>query len=176
MLRTFGVSFPLPTALRPLGVGLLPPFTHPSANLCAVIFFCPSIICFRACRQAGLSHYYYDSFFFLCRSSLASLLSLRTVLWNTFHLNTASFLHTVHGSLTPFLLTFYGRPSFTRVYLNAAFSQLALPKPSLYIYLGSNATNTAWSVHYIVTYLNDDTACILFNLNLLDSPLQPGLL
>ena len=29
---------------------------------------------------------------------------------------------------------------------------------------------------YIVTYLNDDTTCILLNLNLLDSPLQPGLL
>ena len=54
---TFGVSFPSPTTLRPLGVGLLPPFTHPSADLCAVIFFCPSLIRFRACRRAGLSHY-----------------------------------------------------------------------------------------------------------------------
>ena len=57
----------------------------------------------------------YDSFFFICRSSFASLPSLRTVLWNAFHLNTASFLHTVHGSLTPFPPTFYGRPSLTRI-------------------------------------------------------------
>ena len=56
------------------------------------------------------------------------------------------------------------------------FPSIALPKPSLYIHLGSCAMNTAWSVRYIITYLNDDTACILFNLNLLDSPLQPGLL
>ena len=53
---------------------------------------------------------------------------------------------------------------------------IALPKPFLYIHLGSCATNTAWSVRCIVTYLNDDTACILLNLNLLDSPLQLGLL
>ena len=39
------------------------------------------------------------------------------------------------------------------------FSSITLPKPSLYIHLGSCATNTAWSVCYIVTYLNDDTAC-----------------
>ena len=45
-----GVSFPLPTALRPLGVRLLPPFTHSPADLCAVIFFCPSLIRFRAHR------------------------------------------------------------------------------------------------------------------------------
>ena len=56
------------------------------------------------------------------------------------------------------------------------FPSIALPKPSLYIHLGSCATNTAWSIHYLVAYLNDDTACILFNLNLLESPLQPGLL
>ena len=56
------------------------------------------------------------------------------------------------------------------------FSSITLPKPSLYIHLGSCAMNTAWSVRYIVTYLNDDTAYILLNLNLLDSPLQPGLL
>ena len=46
----------------------------------------------------------------------------------------------------------------------------------LYIHHSSCATNTAWSMCCIVTYLNDDTACILLNLNLLDSPLQPGLL
>ena len=56
------------------------------------------------------------------------------------------------------------------------FQSITLPKPSLYIHLGSCAMNTAWSVCYIVTYLNDDTACIFLNLNLLDSPLQPGLL
>ena len=56
------------------------------------------------------------------------------------------------------------------------FPSIALPKPSLYIHLSSCATNTAWSVCYIVTYLNDDTTCISFNLNLLESPLQLGLL
>ena len=56
------------------------------------------------------------------------------------------------------------------------FQSIALPKPSLYIHLGSCAMNTAWSMCYIVTYLNDDTACIVLNLNLLESPLQPGLL
>ena len=61
------------------------------------------------------THDCYDSFFFIRRSSFASLQSLRTVLRNAFRLNTASFLHAVHGSLTPFPLTFYGRPSFTRV-------------------------------------------------------------
>ena len=58
-------------------------------------------------------------------SSLASLPSLRTVLQNAFRLNTASFLHAVHGSLTPFPLTFYGRPSLTHVYLNAASFHLS---------------------------------------------------
>ena len=53
----------------------------------------------------------YDSFFFICRSSFASLPSLHTVLRNAFRLNTASFLHAVHGSLTPFPPTFYGHPS-----------------------------------------------------------------
>ena len=62
-------------------------------------------------------HDCYDSFFFICHSSFASLPSLRTVLRNTFRLNTASFLHAVHGSLTPFSLTFYRRPSFTHVTL-----------------------------------------------------------
>ena len=57
MLHTFGVSFPLPTALHPLGVKWLPPFTHSPADLCAVVFFCPSLIRFRTRRQAGLSHY-----------------------------------------------------------------------------------------------------------------------
>ena len=57
MLHTFGVLFPLPTALRPLGIGSLPPFTHSSADLCAVIFFCPSLLHFQAHRQARLSHY-----------------------------------------------------------------------------------------------------------------------
>ena len=66
--------------------------------------------------------------------------------------------------------------SYTCLPQRGFLPSIALPKPSLYIYLGSYAMNTAWSVHYIVTYLNDDTACILFNLNLLDSPLQPGLL
>ena len=71
---------------------------------------------------------------------------------------------------------------FTDVLLLHALSQcgffpsIALPKPSLYIHLSSCATNTAWPMCYLVTYLNDNTACILFNLNLLDSPLQLGLL
>ena len=56
------------------------------------------------------------------------------------------------------------------------FLSIALPKPFLYIHLSSCTMNTAWSVCYIVIYLNDNTACILLNLNLLDSPLQLGLL
>ena len=58
-------------------------------------------------------------------SSLASLPCLRTVLRNAFRLNTASFLCAVHGSLTPFPLAFYGRPSLTRVYHNVASSLLS---------------------------------------------------
>ena len=45
---------------------------------------------------------------------------------------------------------------------------------SLYIHLGFSATNTAWSVRRVPTYLNDDTSCILLNLNLLDFPLSLG--
>ena len=78
-----------------------------SCTCCAFVIKCLVVDC-------------YDSFFFLCRSSLTSLPSLRTVLQNAFRLNTASFLHAVHGSLTPFPLTFYRHPSLTRVYLNAA--------------------------------------------------------
>ena len=63
----------------------------------------------------GMYSMCYDSFFFIRRSSFALLPSLRTVLWNAFCLNTASFLHAVHGSLTPFPPTFYGRPSLTCV-------------------------------------------------------------
>ena len=44
----------------------------------------------------------------------------------------------------------------------------------LYIQLSSSITNTAWSVRCILTYLNDDTSCILLNLNLLDFPLSLG--
>ena len=71
------------------------------------------------------THDCYDSFFFIRRSSFASLQSLRTVLRNAFRLNTASFLHAVHGSLIPFPLTFYGHPSLTHVYLNAASFRLS---------------------------------------------------
>ena len=69
-------------------------------------------------------------FLFLRRSSLASLLYLRTVLQNALHLNTASFLRAVHGSLIPFPLAFYGRSSLTHVYLNAVSSLLS-HRPSL---------------------------------------------
>ena len=69
-------------------------------------------------------------FLFSRRLSLASLPCLRTVLRNALHLNTASFLRAVHGSLIPFPLAFYGCPSHTRVYLNAV-SSLLLHHPSL---------------------------------------------
>ena len=45
------------------------------------------------------------------------------------------------------------------------------PKPSLYICLSPSATNTAWSMRHVFTYLIDDTPCILANFNLLDLPL-----
>ena len=44
---------------------------------------------------------------------------------NAFRLNTASYLHAVHGSLIPFLLTFYGHPSSYMRYLNAASFHLS---------------------------------------------------
>ena len=43
-------------------------------------------------------------------------------------------------------------------------------KLSLYICLYLSATNTAWSVRHVPTYLNDDMPCISLNFNLLDSP------
>ena len=71
--------------------------------------------------------------FFLRRSPFASLPSLHTVLRNAFRLNTASFLHAVHGSLIPFLPTFYGRPSLYMRYLNAASFQLSHSPPIPFI-------------------------------------------
>ena len=67
----------------------------------------------------------YDSFLFICHSSLDSLPYLRTVLRNALRLNAASFLYAVHGSLIPFPPSFYGRPFLTRVYLNAISSLLS---------------------------------------------------
>ena len=88
-------------------------------------------------------------------------------------LNAASRLHAVHGSFIPFLLTFYGHPSSYMCYIpqHSLIPSIALPKSSLYIHLSSSTMNTAWSVRRVLTYLNDDTSCILVNLNLLDSPL-----
>ena len=45
---------------------------------------------------------------------------------------------------------------------------------SPYTHLGSSAMNTAWSVHCILIYLNDNISCTFLNLNLLDSPLSLG--
>ena len=67
----------------------------------------------------------YDSFLFICHSSLDSLPYLRTVLRNALHLNAASFLYAVHGSLVPFPPSLYGRPFLTRAYLNAISSLLS---------------------------------------------------
>ena len=104
----------------------------------------------------------YDSFLFIRRSSLDSLLYLRTVLRNALRLNAASLLHAVHGSLVLFPLTFYGRPSrYTCLPQRRLFPSIALPKPSFYIHLSSYATNTAWSVRRIFTYLNDDISCTI---------------
>ena len=75
--------------------------------------------------------------FFLFHTSLVLRLasSLRTVLRNTFRLNTASFLHAVHGSLIPFLPTFYVCPSLHTHYLNAASSHLShCPSLSFTVY------------------------------------------
>ena len=43
--------------------------------------------------------------------------------------------------------------SYTRLPQRNLFPSIALPKPLFYIHLRSYATNTAWSMHYIVTYL-----------------------
>ena len=43
--------------------------------------------------------------------------------------------------------------SYTRLPQRRLFPSIAPPKPSVYIHHSSYATNTAWSVHYIVTYL-----------------------
>ena len=88
-------------------------------------------------RNAGVRHSCIVAvlwfFLFLRRLSLALLLYLRTVLRNALHLNTASFLRAVHGSLTPFPLAFYGRPFLTRIYFNAVSSLLS-HRPSLPLY------------------------------------------
>ena len=51
-------------------------------------------------------------------------------------------------------------------------SSYCTARSSLYIHLGFGTTNTAWSMHRILTYLNDDLSCISLNLNLLESPLS----
>ena len=44
-------------------------------------------------------------------------------------------------------------------------------KCPFYIRLSFSTTNTAWSMRHIPIYLTDNISCILFNFNLLDSPL-----
>ena len=91
--------------------------------------------------------------------------------WSAIRLNTASYLYAVHGSFIPFLLPFYGCPSLYTHCLNAALLHLShSPFFPLY-HLGSSTMNTAWSVHRVLTYLNDDISCTSLNLNLLESPL-----
>ena len=67
------------------------------------------------------------------------------------------------------LWTFF---SYMHLPQRGLFPSITPPKPSFYIYLSSYATNTAWSMRCIVIYLDDNTACILLNLNLLESPLS----
>ena len=64
---------------------------------------------------------------------LTRLYSFAPFLQNTISLNTASYLHAVHGSFIPFLLTFYGRPSCYMHCLNAA-SFLLLHSPLFPLY------------------------------------------
>ena len=108
-----------------------------------------------------------------CLRLTSSYLDFLPFLRNAFHLNTASLLRAVHGSIVPFPLTFYGcLPSHMHC-LNAVLSPpIAQPSfPFTYIRLSLSTMNTAWPVRHILTYLNDNTSCILFNFNLLDSPL-----
>ena len=100
--------------------------------------------------------------------------SFTPFLQNTISLNAASYLYAVHGSFIPFLLSFYRRPSPHMRCLNAASFHLSLNPFIPFIHLSSSTMNTAWSVHCILTYLNNDISCIPLNLNLLDLPLSLG--
>ena len=51
--------------------------------------------------------------------------------------------------------------SYTRLPQRHLFSSIALPKHSSYIHLSSYSTNTAWSMHQVSTYLNDDISCTI---------------
>ena len=96
-------------------------------------------------------------------------------LWNAFRLNAVS----------PFTCcTWFPCPIPTYLLWMSSFPH-ALPQCSLiptyrtaelsfYIHLSLGTMNTAWSVRHVLTYLNDDTSCISFNFNLLDSPLSFG--
>ena len=86
---------------------------------------------------------------------LASLyLDFLPFLRNAFHLNTASLLHAVHGSIIPFPYTIYGCPFlFMCNLLRSLLSSIAQPC-SLYIHLSSFAKDTAWSVHCVSPYLS----------------------
>ena len=61
----------------------------------------------------------------------SSYLDFLLFLWNAFHLNAASLLRAVHGSIIPFPLTFYGRLPSHMHCLNAVLSppiaQLSFP-------------------------------------------------
>ena len=118
----------------------------------------------------------YDSFFFLCCSSLDSLSSLHTVPPECLPPK-HSFLHIYTLCMVP-LSCFY-LPLMDVLLLTCIAStqphsiyHTALLSP--YIHLGSSTMNTAWSMNHILIYLNDDVSCTFLNLNLLESPSSPG--
>ena len=76
--------------------------------------------------------------------------------------------------LSRFYLPFTDILLLTHIASMQPYSIYCTAQLSLYICLGFSAMNTAWSVCCVPTYLNDDTSCILFNLNLLESPLSLG--
>ena len=51
--------------------------------------------------------------------------------------------------------------SYMRLPQHRLFPSIALPKPSFYIHLSSYTTNTAWSVRWVSTYLNDVISCTI---------------
>ena len=114
-------------------------------------------------------------FLFLHCSPLDSLLLLHTVPLEC-HQPKHSFL-SIHCAwfLYP-VSTFLLWTSFALHALSqhSLLPSITLPIYSLYIHLGFSTMNTAWSVHRVLTYLNDDISCISLNLNLLDLSLFLG--
>ena len=86
----------------------------------------------------------YNSFFSI---SLSFIHDFLLFLWNTFHLNKASFLHAMHGMVMYPISTYHIQTSssFMHNHMQPLFFPLHCPLLS-YIFLSHCAMNTAWSV------------------------------